>query len=561
MGLFPTGSSADIGDAAPADYWQNLGELLNTFTVKTTVLGSHRGINVAGAEFDPTNPGAAHGTTWAHENAASIAYLAGRGQRLLRIPFLWERLQPTKSGAFDAAEQARLQADVANAAAVGAQVILDVHNYGGFNGIKLGEVGGPTQSDLIDLWTRLSGLFKDNPTVVGYGVMNEPNSLTTIGVAGWKTYSQAVVTALRALGDRTCILVGGYLSSSLPGWQGSGGTREPWITDPIDNFRYEAHHYWDSAGGTYPNSYAQENINNASWGGSNPTKTKTLSELRGWIDWLNSHSVKGFIGEYGWLRGDTGTHAADAPLWDEVAEAWLDIVDGAGDLLWATAWATGSKWSAGYNLQQYGSSGGVLNAPLSNAVAHEKHKSTAPPVRHRPHEVLRAQDFITSATYWRGWSTDPAAGGITGVNLVVLGQVYATMMLLQEDGPLSNLIVYVGNSIVTPTAGQSFAAFFDEYGTQLAVSGDIGASLTATTYRSLPMTTPTVPLRAGQRVFGALLVNAATAPQLGRSSLPQNAIHPRRHGLSGGTGVTAMPATISPGSLTTPTQAFWMGAS
>jgi hypothetical protein len=45
-----------------------------------------RGVNVAGAEFG--NVGDAYGGSWAHENAASFAYLAGRGHKLIRYPFL-----------------------------------------------------------------------------------------------------------------------------------------------------------------------------------------------------------------------------------------------------------------------------------------------------------------------------------------------------------------------------------------------------------------------------------------------------------------------------------------
>jgi hypothetical protein len=62
-------------------------------------------------------------------------------------------------------------------------------------------------------------------------------------------------------------------------------------------------------------------------------------------------------------------------------------------------------------------------------------------------------------------------------------------------------------------------------------------------------------------VYGVLLVNAATACQIGRAAQPTGAMHARRFGLSGGTGQTAMPSTIAPASLTAAGAPFWMGVS
>jgi endoglucanase len=522
-----------------------------------------RGLNIAGAEFGTV--GDAYGTTWAHESQASFDFLAGRGWRLVRYAIKWERLQPTLSGAFDAAELARVVTAVARMRSAGMWCILNLHNMGKFNGISFGTASGPMQADFVDFWSRMSDLFREDSTVIGYGLMNEPTALLIggeTGLARWQLYSQAVVDALRAKNDRTCLLISGWSAASLDGWFSGTNTPLPWITDPFNNFRYEAHDYWDSSatGGTYTKTFADEDIFNVSYGGSNPTERHRITALRNWVNWLRRYDLRGFIGEFGWLRSDTGANAADSPLWDALAEKWLDICDSAGDRLWWTCWATGSKWSTTYTLAAYGPGGGATLSTLRNqAVVLERHLE--PGQNWSPDVYLpgpKLSDLVVSSTYWRGSSYDPAI--IASAQAVPLGQPLYCEMWLEEDGPLSNLIAFVNVSVVTPTSGQCLAAIYDEGGNQLAVSGDIGALLIQTAYKSLPMTTPTKDLKRGTVLWGGLLVNAATSCQIGRYATLAGAIMGRRSGL-GPTGQTTLPATISPATLTAAGSTFWMGVS
>ena len=80
---------------------------------------------MAGGEFgapaaDPTsgfsnpNPGT-YGQAYHFDQQATFDYLAARGIEVVRIPFRWERLQPTLGGRLDDAELGRLKAVVARA--------------------------------------------------------------------------------------------------------------------------------------------------------------------------------------------------------------------------------------------------------------------------------------------------------------------------------------------------------------------------------------------------------------------------------------------------------------
>jgi hypothetical protein len=226
---------------------------------------SLRGINTEqgafgefGAGFDPlaaTSPlsnrdGGTYGSTYAYPSAATYAYLAERGITYVRLAFRWERLQPGLRSALDPAELGRLRASIAAAGRAGVGVILDCHNYGVYfagtarGGVRtrLGSEELPV-ADLADLWRRVSSAFRNDPALIGYGLMNEPVGATS--ARAWEAASTAAAAAIRANGDRKRLFVAAF------GWDtvgdfGRSHRAGPWIADPIGNTWYEAHEYFDS---------------------------------------------------------------------------------------------------------------------------------------------------------------------------------------------------------------------------------------------------------------------------------------------------------------------------
>lgn len=231
--------------------------------------GALRGVAIAGGEFgadrEPFSNAApgSHGVDYRFEPAGTFRYLAGRGHRLARIAFRWERVQPTLGGPLDPAETARLRDTVRRAHAAGLSVVLDLHNFGEYRApegpLRLGSQ--ITAATFADTWRRLALAFRTVPGIVGYGLMNEPAHVQA-GEAGsperaWERSSQAAVTAIRSTGDARTVLVGGYPWSSVHDWPAHHP--QPWIADPRRNVRYEAHHYWDTdRTGTYPATYGEE---------------------------------------------------------------------------------------------------------------------------------------------------------------------------------------------------------------------------------------------------------------------------------------------------------------
>lgn len=233
-----------------------------------------RGVNVCGAEFGVTvngsfsnhDPGVC-GKQYHYDGRATYGFLRGRGIRVVRLPFRWERLQPRPGEAFDEPELARLKEAVSLATGAGLEVILDLHNYGeyflfdGAKGVRrtIGTPEVPVEQ-FADVWRRLSVAFKDDPHVF-YGLMNEPHDFPKTADASpeklWEAASRAALDAIRRNGDKKLVLVPGYNWSGVRTWRAMHPAG--WISDPADNFRYEAHHYWDAdASGTYRQSYRDE---------------------------------------------------------------------------------------------------------------------------------------------------------------------------------------------------------------------------------------------------------------------------------------------------------------
>jgi endoglucanase len=158
------------------------------------------GINLAGLEFGSNIPGTVNVDYGAPTNA-EIDYFMGKGMNVFRLPFLWERLQPSFNGSFNGVYQSYITNFVTYATGKGAKVIVDPHNYAryGFdssciisylvillscsgltarynNGIIGQDVPMPS---FVYLWAQLANLFKNNNNVI-FGLMNEPNSMSSL---------------------------------------------------------------------------------------------------------------------------------------------------------------------------------------------------------------------------------------------------------------------------------------------------------------------------------------------------------------------------------------------
>lgn len=272
------------------------------------------GVNLAGAEFG--------GFAFYPTEAAQMDYYNAKGLKLLRIPFKWERIQPTLNGALNSSAMTSLDTIVSMAQARGMKVILDMHNYGRYNG-DANVIGGTIPvSAFKDVWRKLAQRYANNPAVYGYGIMNEPHGMN----GAWPGAAQAAADGIREYDTATWIIVAGENWSSASAWRGSNANLN--VTDPQNKVMYEAHCYFDSTDTAGNGTYG-------TWAAENPNPNVGVLRASPFILWLQERGARGFFGEYGIPKNEA--------QWNPILDRFLDFIFSNGTS--GTYWAGGMHWS------------------------------------------------------------------------------------------------------------------------------------------------------------------------------------------------------------------------
>ncbi len=221
---------------------------------------------------------------------SSVDYFKSKKMNTVRLPFLWERLQPTLNQAFDNTEFARLDLFVTETTAKGITVVIDPHNYARYRGNLIGSSQVPV-SAFANFWSRLATAYKGNNKVI-FALMNEPNTMRT---EDWLTAANAGAKAVRDAGANNLILVPGNAWTGAHSWtQNYYGTPNSQVmvnfVDPKNNFAFEFHQYFDKDfSGTVAECATAEGD----------------SKLAEATAWLKANNFRGFLGEFG--GGNTST--------------------------------------------------------------------------------------------------------------------------------------------------------------------------------------------------------------------------------------------------------------
>jgi len=275
------------------------------------------GANLAGAEFAPQKDPGTYGFDYIYPSHSEIDYYANAGMSVIRLPFLWERLQMSAFGPLDASQLAHIDDVVNYANAKGLKVILDAHDYGSYQSSLVGSDAVPN-SAFADLWAKLGGHFATNANVM-FDLMNEPHAQTA---AQWLDSTNAAIAEIREAGATSQeILVSGTYWDGAWKWTKTDNAAVigTGVQDPTHNFAFDVHQYLDFNG-----SGTHAGVVSTSIG---------IDRLTAITDWAESTGNHLFLGEFGVSTDQTSVAALDN---------MLSYMQTHGD-----AWQGGTYWAGG----------------------------------------------------------------------------------------------------------------------------------------------------------------------------------------------------------------------
>ena len=282
------------------------------------------GVNLASACFGSNVPGV-YNKDYAYPTPANLDYMKSKGFEMVRLPFLWERIQREVYAELDEVELGRLRFFVDEAAKRDIKVLFDLHNYGRrYINNKRYIIGGDSLSieHLSDVWSKIANEFKDHNNIYGYGLMNEPHDM--LDSTPWAKIAQACINEIRKVDAKTTIFVGGDSWSSAERWMEFSDNLK-YLYDPSDNLVFEVHVYFDiDASGTYKKSYEEEKTN----------PYRGIERMQPFIKWLSENNKQGFVGEYGVPDNDE--------RWLVSLDNFLKYIQSKG--LGGAYWAAGPRW-------------------------------------------------------------------------------------------------------------------------------------------------------------------------------------------------------------------------
>lgn len=248
---------------------------------------------------------------------SQIDYFAAKGFSNIRLTFGWETIQSKLDGPLDAGFVSQIREVVEYAASQGVDVILDVHNYGKFEGSLIGSPEVPVSS-FADLWGKIATEFVNNDNV-RFGLMNEPQQGKA---ADWLSIANSAIAAIRDAGADQQVLVPGIGWTGAWSWAGGSNAAvigaPGAIVDPANNYAFEVHQYLDDTSGQHE-WVVSENIG--------------VERLTSVTEWARANGVPLYLGEFG---------VADNPQALAALDKMMDYLTANSDV-----WKSASYWVAG----------------------------------------------------------------------------------------------------------------------------------------------------------------------------------------------------------------------
>ena len=305
-----------------------------------------RGINLSGAELNEDRNRAVYGRDYVYPPAHELDYYASKGFAVVRLPYRWERLQPSLFGELDGVELGRIKGFVGAARARNMRVILSPHNYGRYYIDGKATLIGTERVSIeafADFSHKVATAFAGDPAIYALSLMNEPHDSRGL----WKQTAQAALNAIRTADNERLVLAPGDQWSGAWSWRRYNN--DFLLDDAAHHIMYEAHQYFDyNHSGIYRFRYALNDV----------SPERGVQLVRPFAEWLRVHQVKGIITEFGVPNDDA--------RWLELTQRLLAYL-ARENIPW-TYWA-GGPWWGNYPLSAEPKNG--VDAPIMTVLTRD----------------------------------------------------------------------------------------------------------------------------------------------------------------------------------------------
>lgn len=220
-----------------------------------------KGINLSGLDagytrqteygFDYMDPPSYEYDYW-FDNQETLSQLNSDKINLVRLPFVWERIQSELYGKIDQDYLSLIKEQVQYAKEHGAKIVIDMHNLGRYTmhdkegnlvHYNLGDPELPV-SAFKDVWKKIAVEFKNDDNVI-FEFMNEPTK--SFSPTAWKDIIQETLLSVREMGVNNQVLISGTFWSTAAVWKYSGNAAAfADFYDPANNYAFDVHQYFDS---------------------------------------------------------------------------------------------------------------------------------------------------------------------------------------------------------------------------------------------------------------------------------------------------------------------------
>ncbi|MCJ1426556.1 hypothetical protein MMC29_004459 [Sticta canariensis] len=251
-------------------------------------------------------------------------FVKKHGMNVFRLPVAWQFLVNYKVGGPLHTKNFGLYDDLVQACLkTGSYCMIDIHNYGRYDGEIVGQ-GGPTNQQFASLWWQLGSKYRKQKKVM-MGLMNEPHDLD---MDKWTTTVQKAVIAIRKAGATSqLILLPGTKYTSAKDFHKNCAPNLSKVKDldgSVNKLIFDVHKYYDD--------------------GKGHCRTDLIDDVyRPLVKYLRKHHRKAFISE-------TGGGSGYSKCIPSVCRGLKYIHQNADVFLGITGWSAGAFSSKTYDL-------------------------------------------------------------------------------------------------------------------------------------------------------------------------------------------------------------------